>query len=401
VWTVRILDVTEFFSERGGGVRSHLAAKGRALAALGHEHVVAAPGRPDGEQPILPSRLVRLGGPRTPYDPTYHVLLNPFPVRAAVRRERPDVLELHSPYVGALGALSCARPLFGIRTFFWHSDFIDMYRQVLLEKERLGMRLPAPLQRAVTEPLWAWVRRIGKGCDATLAGARWQVDKLRSRGVVRVRQQPFGVDKRIFQPGPASEAVRARYGVQPGERMLVGVGRFAVEKRWEVVVEAFLSVRERLEARLVLFGDGPERPKLEALAGKGGAVQFAGFVQDRAVIAEALRSADALVHGCPHETFGLSIAEAVCCGLPVVVPDLGGACEQAGPHYAEVYESGDAAACAAALVRLCGREQAALRAAAREAAGQVASEAESFERLLGIYRELLEERGCRAGAEQR
>ena len=74
---------------------------------------------------------------------------------------------------------------------------------------------------------------------------------------------------------------------------------------------------------LVLYGDGPERARLEARAPHG--VRFAGFEQDRDRLAAALASADVLVHGCPYETFGLGVAEAVACGLPVVVPDAGGA----------------------------------------------------------------------------
>src|ERR1700745_2658634 len=46
---MKILDVTEFYSERGGGVRSHLALKGHVLCQLGHEHVVVAPGSHDDE----------------------------------------------------------------------------------------------------------------------------------------------------------------------------------------------------------------------------------------------------------------------------------------------------------------------------------------------------------------
>ena len=46
---MKVLDVTEFYSERGGGVRSHMALKSHVLCQLGHEHVVVAPGARDEE----------------------------------------------------------------------------------------------------------------------------------------------------------------------------------------------------------------------------------------------------------------------------------------------------------------------------------------------------------------
>src|SRR4051812_43733208 len=46
---MKVLDVTEFYSERGGGVRSHLTLKSHVLCQLGHEHVVVAPGPRDAD----------------------------------------------------------------------------------------------------------------------------------------------------------------------------------------------------------------------------------------------------------------------------------------------------------------------------------------------------------------
>ncbi len=385
---MRVLDVTEFFSERGGGVRSHLTLKGHVLCQLGHEHIIVAPGT-SGTSMLDDSRLIRVGGPTMPYDPSYHLLWRPDTVRRIVSRERPDVLEIHSPYVAALGALMTPRSAFRVRTFCWHSDFIDTYQHVLLEREFMGLRLPSPARRAITDPLWHWVRRIGRACDATIAAAKWQVDKLRSHGVSNVVHLPFGVDKQVFFPRPRSELIRASFGVAENEKMLVGVGRFAIEKRWDIVIKAFFSLREHVPAKLVLFGDGPERARLEAMTAGSKDVVFAGFTKDRDALATALCSADALMHACPYETFGISIAEAVSCGLPVVVPDLGGAAEQAHPSFAETYVSGDARACAAATLRLLARDPAALRESAREASTRIGTIEDHFAKLLELYSDLM------------
>jgi len=309
-----------------------------------------------------------------PYDPTYHLLWRPDKIREAVRTACPDVLEIHSPYVAALGALLSKPGTFGIRTFVWHSDFIDTYERVLVE----GREALRPLARGVAVPLWAWVRRIANGCAATFCASRWQVGKLARHGVV-AEHLPFGVDKETFRP---------RGGERSGT--FVASGRLAIEKRWDVVLDAFARVSaKRPNARLVIFGDGPERARLEMRATQN--VHFAGFERDRDKLAEALASADALVHGCPHETFGLAVAEAIACGAPVVVPDEGGAAELARPEFSETYRAGDAEACAAAMERLLARDPFALRDAATRAAEGILSMREHFERLLARYRALLDQ----------
>ncbi len=393
---MKVLDVTEFYSERGGGVRSYLTLKNHVSCQLGHEHVILAPGprRAAGPNRDPSSKVIRIPGPSMPYDATYHLLWRVDKIREEIRRQQPDVLEIHSPYVAALGALAAPRGSFGLRTFVWHSDFIDTYARVLRLQERMGARAAD----AVVRPLWAWVRRIGWGCDATIVASRWQQEKLASHGVPRLHRLPFGVDKQVFRPEAAGEACRQELLGPDGGDLLLAVGRLAVEKEWDVVLDAFVTLRETRRATLVVFGDGPERARLEAKVRGRADVRFMGFVTDRAALASAMASADALVHACPHETFGIGMAEAIACGLPLVVPDRGGAVEQARPEYAETFASGDAAACAAAVARLLDRDRPSLRAATRAAGGAVLGQQEHFERLFALYEELGAARRARGGA---
>ena len=90
---LKIVDVTEFYSERGGGVRSHLTTRGQVLSERGHGHLVIAPGPRDEDAPstsmVAPpatrARVVRIRGAPVPYDGTYHLLARFDKVRARVR----------------------------------------------------------------------------------------------------------------------------------------------------------------------------------------------------------------------------------------------------------------------------------------------------------------------------
>ena len=354
--------------------------------------------------------MIRVGGPASPYDPTYHLLLRFDKIAGIVARERPDVLEVHSPYLAALGAMRAKRAHFGVRTFQWHSDFIDTYAGVL--EARLARDLPmlgaAAWSRGVggaTRPLWGLVRGIARRCDATLVAADWQVAKLAAHGVPRVVRVPFGIEREIFRPEARSyEARRELLAMASHDTrdestlVLVGVGRFAVEKRWDVVIDAFLTVRARHPERamvLVLIGDGPERERMTARASGSPDIAMPGFVKGREQLARMLASADLLLHGCPFETFGLSIAEAMSCGLPTVVPDEGGAAEMHVPAAGERYRSLDVNACADAAERLLARlatDGDAVRAAAAEAASRLPNVLEQFEGQIALYQRLLDDR---------
>jgi len=366
---MKVVDVTEFYSERGGGVRSYLESKEHILCQLGHEQTIIAPGPPARST----KQVRRVGGPSMPYDPTYHLLWRPDKIREAVAAECPDVLEIHSPYVAAAGALIASRRSFGVRTFVWHSDFIDTYERVL--------HVPSPLGRVIAVPLWSWVRTIARGCAATFCGSAWQTRKLRSHGV-DAEHLAFGVDKETFVPRE-----RKTHGI-----VLACVGRLAIEKRWDVVLDAFARFQRsaRGEAKLVVYGDGPERARLEKGAPKN--VYFAGFQKNRAAFAAELAGVTALVHGCPHETFGIAVAEAIACGVPIVVPDEGGAAELARPDFSETYRAGDAEGCARAIERLLARDRATLRDAAVRARDSIVSVREHFERLVARYEDLLRQR---------
>lgn len=388
---MKLVDVTEFYSQRGGGVRTHLTQKAAVAARRGHEHLVFAPGPRHAADPGV--RYVP--GPSLPYDPTYHLLWRVGAVRRQLRAERPDVLEIHSPYVAAVAALGLRAGEFGVRTFVWHADFIDTYLRGGLER-RLGVVLGARAPRAVdalVEPLWAHVRRIAAACAMTVVGSRWQKHKLEQHGVARVEHVPFGIEAGRFAPERRSEARRQELLAGRSGPLVIAIGRLAVEKRWDVVVDAYARLAARHPgAVLAVLGDGPERHVLTDRLGPRDDIRVLGFERDRDRLAVTLASGDLLLHGCPFETFGLGIAEAIASGLPVVVPDEGGAAEQAPPESAVQYPTGDVAACVAAAESLLAVDPAELRARAAGPARRVASVDDHFDALFARYRELLDRR---------
>jgi alpha-1,6-mannosyltransferase len=397
---LRVIDLTEFYSVRGG-VRCHLNAKSDVLSRTGHEHWVVAPGPDEIQQQALPSsisvksvKLLRVGGPALPYDSNYHLMWRPDRVKALLERARPDVLEVNSPYVAMLVARGLRASHVGIRTFYWHADFVDTYLRPRLPS---GSGPLGALGTRIIARAWDWVREWLTPCDAIFTSTEEQAERLRTHGLRRVVPVRAGVDHRTFCPAARSEALRSRLvGERPNALLLVAAGRLAGEKRWDVVIDAFSAFRKRRDAVLVVFGDGPERPALERRASACNDVIFAGFEKEPARLAAAFATADALVHGSPYETFGLAVAQAAACGTPLVVPDQGGAAALVDPTCGVSYASLDAAACSAALNRLFDTrtfgEASALRERAVSAARRIPDTTTQFTHMIQVYQELLARR---------
>ncbi len=142
----------------------------------------------------------------------------------------------------------------------------------------------------------------------------------------------------------------------------------------------------------VFAGDGPERPRLEALAASAGISARCRFLGSRTDVPAILAAADLYLQSSRSEGFGIACLEAMAAGLPVVSSAAGGLrtlVEGAG----FLFDAGDAQACAAALRRVA--EDAGLRAdlkaagAARAVEYSVDAAAGAY---LDLYRRILEER---------
>ncbi|HEU4405840.1 MAG TPA: glycosyltransferase [Polyangiaceae bacterium] len=383
---MKLLDVAEFFSERGGGVRSYLEELLRQGERRGHPVVVVAPG-PRDEEKRLPggSALVRVRGPAMPYDPTYHALVRLGRVREIVRREAPDVVQASAPYVAA-GLVAALRGV-PLRAHVYHSDQITTYAAPLAARLR-----PRPLARSAVNALFAWPRALSRRFDLTLAPSAFIARQLSDQGCVRVRQVTFGIRHEQFGPERRNESMRrdllGPFADTPGAALVVAACRLAVEKRVGRTIEAVHELNRRRPVALAILGEGPERRRLERLAEGLPAVRFLGFLRDRAEYAALLAGADVFVHGGYAETFCFVLGEALSSGTPIVVPASGAALDFAELGVGASFSAeAPSAEVAAAIERVLERPREPERARALEASRRVPSTDEHFDRLFALYEE--------------
>ena len=383
---MRIVDVCAFYTPAGGGVKTYVEQKLRAGAKAGHEIIILAPGTREQETASGPgARIVTLPAPRFPLDRRYHYFDDEARLHAMLDALAPDVVEASSPWSSAamVGRWRGNVP----RSLVMHADPLSAYAY-----RWFG---PVASRAAIDRGFdWYWrhLRRLDACFDTVLCASESLSARLRAGGLSRVKTLPMGVEPGLFAPGRRNEALRARLlracALGPDATLLLGIGRHAAEKRWPMVIEAVTAAGYDRPVGLVLVGDGRDRAKVMRAAAHNPHIHLAAPIANRAQLAALLASGDALVHGCESETFCMVAAEARASGLPLIVPDQGGALDHARAGAGFTYAAGQSASLAKAIGDFISQGPAALRARAGTLAPQAMTMDGHFEGLFSAYARL-------------
>lgn len=371
-------DLTQSWSDVGGGVRTYLLHKRRhILDSTPHRHLMIIPG--DRDQVIEDERAttVTIASPRVPASPHYRLLLRARAVQAALAQFQPDLIECQDAYVLPWAAIGHRKrhPATALVAAYM-TDFPTVYCERPFSKV-IGKTLANLCGRICYSYCGALYRRF----DAVFAlGENGGAAKLRAYGVPRVDIVPLGVELGDFSPSRRDARLRRELGLTDQRPLLIYVGRLDGEKKPDVVVEAFRRLPHGLGAKLVLIGEGPLKEDIAALGDE--AIIMPGYLNSRTELARWLASADIYVSGMADETFGVSIVEAQASGLPVVGVAAGAMLDRVSESIGRLGPVGDATAMASNILDLWGGDRASMAEHARAEALQFSWD-RSMEALFG------------------
>lgn len=186
---------------------------------------------------------------------------------------------------------------------------------------------PHPRKRAWVRSLARkfYLRILARMASGFLACGTPTIEHLVSLGIERknITNFPYWVElpREWSVPRRCLDQVAARRPLR-----LLAIGRHVPVKQLEVAIEAVALVNKRAGrelVELVMLGDGPERPTLEALAQSlscEARVTFPGWLETDEVY-EKLSEADALVITSRFEPYGVVVLEAMACGRPVLAAE--------------------------------------------------------------------------------
>jgi N-acetyl-alpha-D-glucosaminyl L-malate synthase BshA len=109
-----------------------------------------------------------------------------------------------------------------------------------------------------------------------------------------------------------------------GEKIITHISNFRPVKRVEDVLTIFSKIQEKIPSKLLMIGDGPERPKLEDQCRELGLCDEVRFLGKQDAIEELLSISDLFLIPSANESFGLSALEAMACHVPVISSNVGG-----------------------------------------------------------------------------
>lgn len=379
-----VLDISEFFGETTGGVRTYLLQKARYVETRPElRQVLVVPGASDSIHETEGVRCYRLHGPSVPTQKPYRFMLATQSTSRIVAHERPDLIEVGSAWCAPWLIHLATRRLDVPAVWFYHSNFP---RVIAPWPGRAGW-----LRRGASNFAWRYVRRLSRLVQATLAPSDFVAGELAREGVERIRRVSLGVDLDRFHPRRRSYAreTRRAYGLPEGPLALF-VGRIAREKELDLLLQSWPQVERRTGTRLVLVGNGPSRRRLQRRAGSE-RFTWLPFEADRERLADLMAAVDFYVAPCSLETFGLSALEALASGTPVLTADRGGVAETVSRSGAGVhFHSGDSGALAEAAARLISSDLTDLGVRGRAYVETHHGWDLVFDRLFGIYREILQ-----------
>jgi len=349
-----LLDITMFWSPRGGGVARYLRGKRDWLGAHSNwRHTIMTPGPSNSETiGIAAMPLPGSGGYRFP--------LRRNATARAIVRQQPDLIEVGDPYRCAWAALDAGQQLGVPVAAVCHSNVEALAKQWLPRASHALVR--------------QYLRHLYRRFDAVFAPSHWAADALRELGLDNIVLQAHGVDCHLFHPRQHDAAWRREVGCATSDIVLLYAGRFAPEKNLDRLAAAV----DRLRApyRLIAIGDGPSPPR-------GARLRVLPYQSDAAALARALASADIFVHAGNQETFGLAALEALACGTPVIARACAGLTDLIDGRAAIGVERDDVAAFADAIAAAA-PAAAALRNEARRRALEFDAN-HAFSQLLNRY----------------
>jgi N-acetyl-alpha-D-glucosaminyl L-malate synthase BshA len=198
------------------------------------------------------------------------------------------------------------------------------------------MLLPQPLKVVTTlhgtditlvgnDPNYLETTRFGilrsDGVTAVSEALREATQKQLGIGT-HIEVVPNFIDPERYEQAKAQNGAR-RWGLVD-EKLLVHISNFRPVKRVLDVVEVFHRVHREVPSRLLLVGDGPERPKVEQHCRDTGICDAITFIGNLPLVEEVLVGADLFLLPSETESFGLAALEALSCEVPVIATDVGG-----------------------------------------------------------------------------
>lgn len=317
---MHVLMISDVYFPRINGVSTSIQSFRSELIASGHRVTLICPDYPEtlilerakdqhDDEDILriPSRKVLLD----PEDRMirYRAMINLMPI---LRGRGIELVHIHTPFVAHYAGLKIARKLAVPVVESYHTFFEEYLYNYIRWIPRNWLKRAARF----------FSKNQCNAVDALVVPSSPMRDALQTYGVTtEMHIIPTGLNLEAFRTPPSSD-FRSQLSIRDDQPLLLYVGRVAMEKNIDFLVDVMPFVLEESpDAVLVIAGEGPAEHHLKRKVSDMGlqsCVKFAGYMRRDGALQDAYRAADLFVFASRTETQGLVLLEALALGTPVV-----------------------------------------------------------------------------------
>ena len=247
-------------------------------------------------------------------EPINYPVLNQPPLYLAMASRIAEVVEEHSIQI-------------------WHTHYAIPYASIALLARDM---LPPELKFCLITTL--------HGTDITIVGADpslYRVTKYAmenscaittvSEWLKQETEREFQLSKpiqRIYNfTDPSKFKVKNKVDIpflDKNKKIVMHISNFRAVKRVTDVVRVFKKISDKMDAQLIMVGEGPEKVSSVGVARQLGILHMVKYIGNYQNIEELLPHADLVLQPSEHESFGMVVLEAMACGIPVIATKSGG-----------------------------------------------------------------------------
>ena len=305
--------ITDTYKPQINGVVSSVESLSKELARQGHEVTVFCPGKKNKIITENGHKICFLKARfKVPTNKDYHItLLSLLRFRKLVRKERIQVFHNHSPFAPVGMAALMESKFLRKPTVGTYHTYLPEYLHYFAIKKLAGV-----VKRIGEPPAWLLTRLIYNQCDITTTTTNEMRKEISKRGVKSIFI-PNGLDTKKFYKAFSKKESRKAFKLSHDKTVFGFIGRIGLEKKLEVLLEAFKEFDE--EACLVIAGFGSQEKHYKKLAKKIGLknVVFPGKCKGDKVL-KFYNAIDVFVSPSDTETQGLTYLEAMAAEVPVI-----------------------------------------------------------------------------------
>jgi 1,2-diacylglycerol 3-alpha-glucosyltransferase len=272
------------------------------LLRLEHDVFLISTGKPAAGKTVLPKF----------YAPVVRKVMKTMnaplaiPMRRKLRKvfREVDIIHIQFPFLLAISSVKIARKL-----------NIPVVATFHIQAEHLAMNAGIRGAWFINGCYRIWMKYIYNPADLVICPSKFAEDELKRYGLT----SPSVIISNGILPGykPINNKRKQEW---EGKFVILSVGRFAPEKRQTMIMQAINSSKYRVSIQLILIGEGPMKEKLR---------EYGDFLPNKPVMLtlqpEELiyyyTTADLYVHAASIEIEGMTILEAMACGLPLLIAD--------------------------------------------------------------------------------